>query len=87
MPLRPATQMYVLKLLRNHPASYGLELVTLSQGKLKRGSVYVVLYRLLNDGLVESQVVEDGQKKQSGHRKPRYSLTSRGEETLREWAR
>lgn len=44
-----------LRLLREHGELKGLELVKLSGGRLKRGTVYVVLARLQDRGLVQYQ--------------------------------
>jgi hypothetical protein len=41
------------------PESYGLELVRRSDGELKRGTVYVILDRLEDKGLVESRLEDE----------------------------
>ncbi len=46
----------VLDLLAIHAPTYGLDLVALSRGRLKRGSVYVTLGRMEDKGLVVSAV-------------------------------
>lgn len=48
----------ILDLLSAHAPTYGLDLVALSSGRLKRGSVYVTLARMENKGLVTSQLEE-----------------------------
>ncbi|MCC6619693.1 MAG: helix-turn-helix transcriptional regulator [Deltaproteobacteria bacterium] len=45
----------VLELLEAGRERFGLELVALSDGALKRGSVYVTLARMEDKGLVESR--------------------------------
>jgi len=45
----------VLGLLEGGRERFGLELVALSDGALKRGSVYVTLARMEDKGLVESR--------------------------------
>ena len=42
-------------LAAKHDHMYGLELVEASRGRLKRGTVYVVLGRLQQKGLIESE--------------------------------
>ncbi len=46
----------VLDLLAIHAPTYGLDLVVLSRGRLKRGSVYVTLGRMEQKGLVRSML-------------------------------
>jgi DNA-binding PadR family transcriptional regulator len=50
-----ATEAQVLRLLVSHGPSYGLELVKASDGNLKRGTVYVLLDRMEDKGLIESR--------------------------------
>ena len=45
----------IIELLYEHNELYGLELVKLSGGALKRGTVYVSLGRLEDKGLVEAR--------------------------------
>lgn len=88
MAFPTSTVLYVLKLLVKNPKSYALQLVTYSEGKLKRGSIYVILGRMLNDGLVvESEDQPDAQKKPSGHPRPKYEVTPKGERVLKDWDR
>jgi DNA-binding PadR family transcriptional regulator len=61
-------------LLTSHGASYGLELVTASRGRIKRGGVYVTLGRMEDKGLVTSKVPDDGRR--------RYMPTALGERAL-----
>jgi len=85
MPSPTLTELYVMKLLVKKPASYALQLVKHSDGKLKLGSVYVILGRIQTNGWVVKETIEDGQKKQSGHRKPRYTLTDLGHQMVKDW--
>jgi PadR family transcriptional regulator PadR len=48
----------VLDLLSAKAPTYGLDLVTASHGRLKRGSVYVTLGRMEQKGFVTSRVEE-----------------------------
>jgi PadR family transcriptional regulator PadR len=70
----PASEHLILTLLTSHGASYGLELVAASRGKLKRGGIYVTLGRMEDKGLVTSKVADDGRR--------RYMPTALGERAL-----
>ena len=80
-PFATETGLLVLRLLRDAPAGlYGLQLVDNSEGKLKRGTVYVTLGRLEEKGFVESRT-----KSQSGHAglpRPVYRITGLGQRAL-----
>jgi len=65
----------ILSLLAARGASYGLELVQSSRGKLKRGGIYVTLGRMETKGLVTSSASGD-----DGRR--RYRPTALGERAL-----
>jgi PadR family transcriptional regulator len=52
MPGLSAKEAIVLDLLRHGPPLYGLQLVALSDGRLKRGTVYVTLGRMEAKGYV-----------------------------------
>src|SRR5215471_13284141 len=62
---------------------YGLEIVRALDGKsslaLAEGTLYLILNRLKNDGLVESEWVDAG----TGHPRKYYWLTKVGKERLR----
>ena len=80
-PFAAATELLVLRLLRDEPKGmYGLELVSASDGRLKRGTVYVTLGRLEEKGFVQSRV--DKGTTHSGLPRPRYTLTALGERAL-----
>ena len=70
----PASERLILDILTAHGASYGLELVTMSRGRIKRGGVYVTLGRMEEKGLVSSKVADDGRR--------RYAPTALGERAL-----
>jgi len=70
----PASERLILDILTAHGASYGLELVTVSRGRLKRGGIYVTLGRMEEKGLINSRVAEDGRR--------RYAPTALGERAL-----
>lgn len=70
----------VLELLRDNHEMFGLELVNASDGKLKRGTIYVTLSRMEDNGWLKSQVEEpDGQP---GMPRRLYSLTNAGKREL-----
>ena len=57
---------------------YGLEIVKASNGQVKRGTVYVLLNRMKEKGLVDS-ITEDPVKGQQGSPRKIYHLTGLGE--------
>lgn len=66
----------IIQLLRENPKGmYGLDLVRASNGRLGRGTVYIHLGRLEEEGLVESKLVRDTN---SGIERPLYKLSRRG---------
>jgi PadR family transcriptional regulator, regulatory protein PadR len=77
----PATQVLILELLRRHGDLYGLQLVTQSEGQLKRGTVYVTLSRMADKGLVVA-LRDASADEHSGLPRPRYRITSQGLKTL-----
>jgi DNA-binding PadR family transcriptional regulator len=71
----------ILALLAERGSLYGLELVTLSEKRLKRGTVYVTLSRMQNKGLVRT--LEDRNPEQhAGLPRPKYRITAVGERAL-----
>ena len=68
----PATERLILSLLSSGGASYGLQLVEASGGRLKRGGIYVTLGKMEEKGLVGSTPQADGRRiyelKGLGHR-------------------
>jgi DNA-binding PadR family transcriptional regulator len=75
-------EIVVLRLLRGAPASgmYGLELVSESEGSLGAGSVYVVLSRMQEKGLVKSHTPQSDDH--PGLPRPRYRITALGQKSL-----
>ncbi len=73
-------RLEILRQLRDHGESYGLQMVNRSGGSLKRGTVYVVTGGLERDGLVAARVEEstDG----PGLPKRHYSLTDDGKRAV-----
>lgn len=55
LPTFPSKELLVLELLAENGQMFGLEMVRASNGRLKRGTVYVTLGRLADKGWVESE--------------------------------
>jgi DNA-binding PadR family transcriptional regulator len=68
------SEQVILALLTNLGPSYGLQLVSASRGRLKRGGIYVTLGRMEDKGLV-STVDGDGGRRV-------YRPTALGERAL-----
>ena len=79
-----ATESVILDLLRGRQKRYGLELVKASDGKLKRGGIYVLLDRLEDKGLIESEKVETP-KGERGPARRVYRITGAGSQVLNAW--
>jgi DNA-binding PadR family transcriptional regulator len=73
----------VLELLRDSShGMYGLELVDASGGRLRRGSIYVTLGRMLDKGFVTARVL-DSVRGQPGLPRPQYKITALGQRALK----
>ena len=59
MPKLSPKEALILELLTSRGEMYGLELVAESEGRLKRGTVYVTLSRMGEKGFVESWPEKD----------------------------
>lgn len=75
------TQLIILDLLSEKGESYGLELVRASRGRLKRGTIYVLLNRLAEKGFVDSRL-EDRPEGQLGSLRRLYHVTGNGATAL-----
>jgi PadR family transcriptional regulator, regulatory protein PadR len=75
-----------MMLVRPKREMYGLELVRESGGKVARGSVYVLLDRLEEKGLVESRQ-EEKEPHVPGIARRLYKVTGHGKLVLAEWRR
>jgi DNA-binding PadR family transcriptional regulator len=73
MRLAPSEQI-ILRLLTTSGPTYGLDIVHLSRGRLKRGGIYVTLGRMEEKGLVISKTGADGRRE--------YRPTALGERAL-----
>ncbi|HEX6163628.1 MAG TPA: PadR family transcriptional regulator [Vicinamibacterales bacterium] len=55
LPRLSNTERLIIELLMDHQELFGLRLVELSDGRLKRGTVYVTLGRMQEKGYLESR--------------------------------
>ena len=55
LPRISATERIILELLAAHEEMFGLQMVEASEGRLKRGTVYVTLGRMQEKGYLESR--------------------------------
>jgi DNA-binding PadR family transcriptional regulator len=55
LPRLSATERLILELLAAEGELFGLQMVELSRGRLKRGTVYVTLGRMQDKGYLESR--------------------------------
>lgn len=76
-------ELLIMTLLEEHEGLYGLGLVTRSNGKLKRGTVYVTAGRLVDRGLIQAKV--DKHARPPGLPRPLYMLTAAGKRMLQAW--
>jgi PadR family transcriptional regulator PadR len=77
-------ELLVLHLLAAGGELYGLQLVTASRGRLKRGTVYVTLGRMEDKGYVTS-AVEPAPPSAGGLPRRRYAATPLGRRMLTLW--
>ena len=83
-PTLPAKQRLTLELLVAQGPMFGLQLVEASEGRLKRGTVYVTLGLLEQKGYVESEQ-EAPELGAIGLPRRIYRPTGLGERALRAW--
>src|SRR6188768_3231207 len=55
LPVLSTTERLIIELLAAHDELFGLQMVELSAGRLKRGTVYVTLGRMQEKGYLESR--------------------------------
>jgi DNA-binding PadR family transcriptional regulator len=55
LPVLSTTERLIIELLAAHDELFGLQMVELSVGRLKRGTVYVTLGRMQEKGYLESR--------------------------------
>ena len=84
IPTLPSKERLILDLLIAQGALFGLQLVALSQGRLKRGTVYVTLGRMETKGFVRSEQ-EAMPPGAIGFPRRLYYPTPLGERVVRAW--
>src|SRR4051794_586809 len=85
IPRLPAKEAMILELLMEESELYGLQLVTASKGRLKRGTVYVTLGRMEEKGFISSRF-EDAPADEGGLPRRIYTPTPFGKRVLAAYA-
>jgi DNA-binding PadR family transcriptional regulator len=80
MKLPSPKEAEVLQLLISKGEMYGLQMVLASEGALKRGTVYVLLDRLEDQGFIQSR--PETEQKHSGLTRRLYRVTGLGQQAL-----
>lgn len=80
------TEALIMKVLLDKAGTeiYGWELMEASDGKLKRGTVYVILNRMEDKGFIESRK-ENRRDGARGLPRRMYKLTGLGQRTTSAW--
>ena len=78
--IKRGKSLEILRQLRDHGESYGLEMVKRSGGTLKRGTVYIVLSQLTDEGMIRDRVAPGHEKSKLPRRL--YELASEGRRHL-----
>ena len=84
IPTLPPKEALILQLLAGQKEMYGLELVSASKRRLKRGTVYVTLGRMEAKGFLISEQ-EPAHPAAIGLPRRIYRVTPLGERALRAW--
>ncbi len=74
----------ILQFLVGRGEAYGLEMVKASEGRLKRGTIYVTLNRMEEKGYVTSRK-EAAKEGQQGPPRRLYKATGHGAHVLNAW--
>ncbi len=85
IPTLPAKERLILELLTSSGDMFGLQLVEASEGRVKRGTVYVTLGRMEQKGYVTS-VQEPQLPGAIGLPRRIYSVTPLGKRALHAWS-
>src|SRR5919107_3656686 len=80
-----AKESVILELLSASDQMYGLQLVSASRRRLKRGTVYVTLGRMEEKGYITSHL-EDPPSKSGGLPRRVYQPTALGRRVLQAWS-
>jgi PadR family transcriptional regulator len=86
VPTLSGKEALILELLLQNPGKekYGLEMVTASRNRLKRGTVYVTLDRMEEKGYVQSRQ-ETARPDASGLPRRLYRVTGYGQKAFAIW--
>ena len=84
LPTLSGKERLILELLAEHDELYGLQLVSASKRRLKRGTVYVTLQRMEEKGYIASRL-EDAPADEGGLPRRLYQPTALGRRVLRAW--
>lgn len=80
-PRLSGKEYLILDQLRSETERFGLEMVTGSDGALKRGTIYVTLSRMIEKGYVKSR--QEKSPKDPGMPRRLYAITGEGLRALR----
>lgn len=83
MKLPSRNEVEVLQLLAGGRELYGLEMIKRSGGALKRNSIYVVLGRMEDQGLIKGREVKAPGT--PGLPRRQYKITGHGQQALAAW--
>jgi len=86
VPTLSPKESLILELLVERGEMYGLQLVSSSRRRLKRGTVYVTLGRMEDKGYISSRT-GDAPPDAGGLPRRMYSATPLGERVLETWTR
>jgi DNA-binding PadR family transcriptional regulator len=86
VPTLSPKESLILELLIERGEMYGLQLVSSSRRRLKRGTVYVTLGRMEDKGYISSRT-EDAPPDAGGLPRRMYSATPFGERVFEAWTR
>lgn len=84
LPVPSQKEMLIMKLLLRGGELYGLQMVTQSEGALKRGTVYVTLDRMEDKGYLTSRQ-EESPPGALGLPRRLYKLTGLGQRVVQAW--
>jgi len=76
-------ELVVLEMLCGKREMYGLQMIEASEGKLKRGAIYVLLSRMEDKGYLKSWQVKE--PKTPGMPKRMYKVTGLGQRAYAAW--
>lgn len=81
-PSLSGKEFSIMKMLINDGEMFGLEMVTESEGELKKGTIYVTLQRMSDKNLIDSFEEERGEN-ENGIARRMYSPSDYGERVFK----